>query len=101
MLQNQQPRKLQLTEAGRNSMRAAGRFNAQLLDYIRDFVQPGITTLEIDKLIHEYTIKHGHIPATLGYMGYTRSCCTSVNDVICHGIPDGTVLKEGISSMSM
>ena len=95
MLQNQQPRKLQLTEAGRNGMRAAGRFNAQLLDYVRDFVKPGISTLEIDKLVHDYTIKHGHVPATLGYMGYTRSCCTSINDVICHGIPDNTVLKEG------
>lgn len=95
MLQNQQPRKLQLTESGRNSMRAAGRFNAQLLDYVRDFVKAGITTAEIDRLVHEYTIKHGHIPATLGYMGYTRSCCTSVNDVICHGIPDGTLLADG------
>ncbi len=95
MLQNQQPRKLQLSEAGRNSMRAAGKFNAQLMDYVRDFVKAGITTLEIDRLVHEYTVKHGHTPATLGYMGYTRSCCTSINDVICHGIPDETVLKDG------
>ncbi|MFO1063267.1 MAG: M24 family metallopeptidase [Pirellulales bacterium] len=85
MLQNQQPRKLQLTEAGRNSMRAAGRFNAQVMDYIRDFVKAGVTTAELDRLVHEYTIKHGNTPATLGYMAITRSCCTSINDVICHG----------------
>jgi methionyl aminopeptidase len=95
MLQNQQPRKLQLTESARNSMRTAGRFNAQLLDHVREFVKPGITTLEIDRIVHDYTTKHGHTPATLGYMGYTRSCCTSINDVICHGIPDETVLKSG------
>ncbi len=76
-------------------MRAAGQFNAQLIDYVRDFIKPGITTLEIDKLVHDYTLKNGHVPATLGYMGYTRSCCTSINDVVCHGIPDNTVLKEG------
>ncbi|XZE37207.1 type I methionyl aminopeptidase [Pirellulaceae bacterium SH501] len=76
-------------------MRRAGEFNAQLMDYIRPFVQPGIATEEIDRLIHEYTIRHKHQPATLGYLGYTKSCCTSVNDVICHGIPDSYVLKDG------
>jgi methionyl aminopeptidase len=95
MLQNQQSRKLQLTEPGRDAMRAAGKFNAQLMDYIRDFIKPGITTAEIDRLVHEYTLKHGHRCATLGYMGYTRSCCTSINDVICHGIPDETELQDG------
>lgn len=93
MLQNL--RKLQLTESQRDGMRRAGEFNAQLMDYIRPFVQPGIATEEIDRLIHEYTIRHKHQPATLGYLGYTKSCCTSVNDVICHGIPDSYVLKDG------
>jgi methionyl aminopeptidase len=93
MLQNL--RKLQLTESQRDSMRRAGEFNAQLMDYIRPFIQPGIATEEIDRLIHEYTIRHKHQPATLGYLGYTKSCCTSVNDVICHGIPDSYVLKDG------
>lgn len=93
MLQNL--RKLQLTESQRDSMRRAGEFNAQLMDYIRPFIQPGIATEEIDRLIHEYTIRHKHQPATLGYLGYTKSCCTSVNDVICHGIPDSYILKDG------
>ena len=86
MLQNL--RKLQLTEQQRNGMRAAGKFNAQLMDYIREHVRAGITTSEIDRLVHEYTISHKHTPATLGYLGYSKSCCTSVNEVICHGIPN-------------
>ena len=93
MLQNL--RKLQLTEVQRQGMRAAGRFNAQLMDYIRGFVQAGISTGEIDRLVHEYTISHKNTPATLGYLGYSKSCCTSVNDVICHGIPGDYVLKDG------
>lgn len=91
----QSSKKLQLSEADRNGMRAAGRFNAQLMDYIRPFIQPGILTEEIDQLIHEYTLKYRNTPATLGYLGYTKSCCTSVNDVICHGIPCSYRLKEG------
>lgn len=93
MLQNL--RKLQLSESQRQGMRAAGRFNAQLMDYIRGQIQAGITTGQIDRLVHEYTLSHKHTPATLGYLGYTKSCCTSVNDVICHGIPGDYVLKEG------
>lgn len=76
-------------------MRNAGRFNAQLMDYIRPFVQAGITTGEIDRLVHEYTLEHGHIPACLGYRGFPKSLCTSVNDVVCHGIPGKYELKEG------
>lgn len=76
-------------------MRAAGRFNAQLMDFVRPHVQAGISTLEIDKLAHEYTLDHGHTPACLGYKGYPKSVCTSINEVVCHGIPDDTVLKEG------
>lgn len=95
MLQNQPPKKLQLNEAGRNHMRNAGKFNAQLMDYVREQVRPGITTGELDRRIHKYTLDHGHVPATLGYQGFKHSCCTSLNDVICHGIPDSTVLKEG------
>ena len=80
-------------------MRKACRFNAELLDHIRPLVQPGITTAEIDREVYKYTAKHGHKPACLGYMGeagpFPKSCCTSINEVICHGIPDKTVLKEG------
>lgn len=86
---------LVLDEHERDGMRAAGRFNAQLMDYIRDKVQPGVTTRQIDQWVHEYTLDHGQIPACLGYKGFPRSCCTSVNEVVCHGIPDETTLKDG------
>ncbi len=76
-------------------MRKAGRFNAQLLDYVRPSMQPGITTGEVDRLVHAYTVKHGHTPAPLNYMGFPKSCCTSVNEVVCHGIPGDRELKEG------
>ncbi len=86
--------KLQLAKLEREAMRRAGRFNAELMDYIRPYVHAGITTLEIDRLVHEYTLKHGHVPAPLGYQGYPKSCCTSVNEVICHGIPTEYTLKD-------
>jgi methionyl aminopeptidase len=86
---------LRLTTAERAAMRTACEFNAQVMDYIRPYVKPGISTQELDALVHAYTIQHGHIPAPLGYQGYPKSCCTSVNDVICHGIPDGYVLQPG------
>lgn len=88
-------RSLRLSPVERSAMRAACAFNAQLMDYIRPFVQAGIATAEIDRLVHQYTVKHGHRPAPLGYQGFPKSCCTSVNEVICHGIPDGYVLKSG------
>ena len=93
MLQN--IRKLQLTEIQRDGMRLAGRFNAQLMDYVRNYILPGISTEEIDRLVFDYTQQHKHTPATLGYLGYTKSCCTSVNEIICHGIPGEYKLKEG------
>lgn len=88
-------RKLLLGHEGRESMRKAGRFNAQLIDEVRKHLRVGLTTLEIDELVLQYTRDHGHTPATLGYMGYPKSCCTSVNDVICHGIPDNRPLCDG------
>ena len=87
--------KLQLNDTDRERMRAACRFNAQLMDFIRPEVQAGVTTEHLDRLIHQYTLDHGHIPAPLGYQGYPKSCCTSVNEVICHGIPDKYTLREG------
>lgn len=96
MLQKEKnARKLLLGHEGREKMRAAGRFNAQLMDHLRDSVKAGTTTGEIDDLVVKYTADHGHIAATLNYHGYTKSCCTSINEVICHGIPDSTLLKEG------
>ena len=86
---------LYLEEYERDGLRAAGRFNAQLMDFVREHMRPGITTLEIDRLVYDYTTDHGHIPACLGYRGYPRSICTSVNEVVCHGIPDKMPLREG------
>ncbi len=88
-------RSLRLSKSERVAMRAACKFNARLLDYVRPYIKEGIATKEIDRLVHEYTIKHGHVPAPLDYQGFPKSCCTSVNDVICHGIPDNYVLKSG------
>ena len=92
-------RKLQLTEKERDMMRAACAFNAQLLDHIRPHVKAGVKTSEIDDMVHDYTFSHGHVPACLGYAGdrgpFPKSCCTSVNEVICHGIPGDYVLKDG------
>jgi len=66
-----------------------------VFDYIEDKIVEGMTTLEIDKLIYDYTISKGGIPATLNYNGYTKSCCTSVNNVVCHGIPKNRKLLDG------
>jgi methionyl aminopeptidase len=96
MLQpDKQVRKLLLGYEGREKMRAAGRFNARLTDEVRKLIAPGVTTAQIDKLVHEFTRDHGHTPATLGYLGFPKSCCTSVNEVICHGIPNDQPLREG------
>ena len=86
---------LQLSATDRDRIRAACRFNAQLLDHVRPSVKAGVTTGEIDRIVHEYTLDHGHIPAPLNYHGFPKSCCTSVNEVICHGIPGDYVLRDG------
>ena len=76
-------------------MRRAGKLAAETLDMITPHVRPGISTGEIDKLCHDYMVERGAIPATLGYRGYTKSSCTSVNHVVCHGIPGDRVLADG------
>lgn len=76
-------------------IREAGKINTGALDLVAEKIHAGMTTAEIDQLVHDYTIEHGGIPAPLGYEGFPKSCCTSINDQICHGIPDDTVLKEG------
>lgn len=68
---------------------------AQTLYHTAKFVRPGITTNELDKIAHDFTLSNEAKPAPLGYHGYPKSICTSINDVICHGVPDDTVLKEG------
>ncbi|MGE0708688.1 MAG: type I methionyl aminopeptidase [Planctomycetota bacterium] len=90
-----QERAPRLNEAERQGMRAAGAFNAHLMDQVRPKMVPGLRLDELDDFVRVYTQDHGHIPACLGYKGFPKSCCTSVNEVICHGIPDGYVLREG------
>lgn len=94
MLRNRK-KTLLLSAAQRDAMRRACAFNAELMDVVREHVRAGVTTESINELVHNYTLDHGHRPATLGYQGFSKSCCTSVNDVICHGIPDQTELKPG------
>jgi methionyl aminopeptidase len=76
-------------------IRAAGRISSQALDLIGESLRPGMTTDEIDHIGHDFVVAHGAYPSTLGYRGYPKSLCTSLNEVICHGIPDDTVLEEG------
>jgi len=76
-------------------MRAAGRLAAEILDALVPHVVPGVTTGELDDIVHRMTLAAGAVPATLGYRGYTRSCCTSINHVVCHGIPGERALKDG------
>jgi len=80
---------------GFEGMRKAGRLAAEVLDYITAFVQPGISTEELNVLCHEMIVGRGAIPAPLGYKGFPKSICTSVNHVVCHGIPDERKLKNG------
>ncbi len=76
-------------------MRAAGRLAADILDALVPHVVPGVTTEELDDIVRNMTIAGGAVPATLGYRGYTHSCCISINHVICHGIPSEKKLKDG------
>lgn len=76
-------------------IRAAGRIAAQSIEAAAATIEPGITTESLDRIVHEYVTGHGAYPSTLGYRGYPKSSCTSVNEVICHGIPDDTVLESG------
>jgi len=76
-------------------MRAAGRFAAELLDFITPYVVPGVTTERLDQLCHDYTVQHGAIPAPLNYRGFPKSICTSINHVVCHGIPGDRKLMDG------
>lgn len=76
-------------------MREASRIAANALEAAGAAVAPGVTTDEIDRIAHEYMLDHGAYPSTLGYRGYTKSCCVSLNEIVCHGIPDTTVIKDG------
>jgi methionyl aminopeptidase len=77
-------------------MRAAGKLAAELLQYIESFVKPGVNTQELNDICHEYTLNRGATSAPLNYKGFPKSICTSINDVVCHGIPKTSdVLKDG------
>jgi methionyl aminopeptidase len=77
------------------AMRVAGRLAAQALAEVGRAIAPGVTTDELDRIGHEFLCDHGAYPSTLGYRGFPKSLCSSLNEVICHGIPDDTVLREG------
>jgi methionyl aminopeptidase len=77
------------------SMRKAGQLAAQALDMLAEHVAPGVTTERLDELVVEFAVKHGAVPAPLNYRGFPKGICTSVNHVVCHGIPNAKPLKEG------
>ena len=76
-------------------MRKACNLTARALDELASMVRPGVATDEIDRFVFEFGMDHGALPATLNYRGYTKSSCTSINHVVCHGIPDAKPLREG------
>jgi methionyl aminopeptidase len=76
-------------------IRVASRIAAQALEEGGRQVKPGVSTDDIDRVVHEFLIDHDAYPSTLGYRGFPKSCCVSLNEVICHGIPDSTVVEDG------
>src|SRR5437588_11130190 len=82
-------------EEGFAGMRRAGRLAAETLDFITPYVKPGVTTDALDRLCHGFIVDHGAIPAPLNYRGFPRSICTSINHVVCHGIPGDRRLEDG------
>ncbi len=76
-------------------MRVASRLAAQARELVGAHVAPGVTTDELDRIGHEFLCDHGAYPSTLGYRGFPKSLCSSINEVICHGIPDSTVIEDG------
>jgi methionyl aminopeptidase len=76
-------------------MRVAGRLAAEAMEEVGRHVAPGVTTDELDAVGHDYLVARGAYPSTLGYKGFPKSLCTSVNEVVCHGIPDSTELRDG------
>ena len=76
-------------------IRAAGRISAQAIALVGEHAKQGVTTNELDRIAHDFIISQGAYPSTLGYRGYPKSICSSLNEVICHGIPNNTVLEDG------
>lgn len=82
-------------EDGFAGMRKAGRLAADILDALVPHVVPGVSTEALDDIVRDMTLAAGGVPATMGYRGYTHSCCISINHVVCHGIPSDKTLKDG------
>jgi methionyl aminopeptidase len=76
-------------------MRVAGRLAAEAMTEVARHIAPGVTTDDLDRVGHDFLVQHGAYPSTLGYKAFPKSLCTSVNEVICHGIPDSTELRDG------
>lgn len=90
------PHKIIKTPEQIEGIRESGKINTAILDLVEEKIKEGMTTEEINILVHDYTIKHGAIPAPLNYKGFPKSVCTSINDEVCHGIPDkNRVLQNG------
>ncbi len=88
-------RRLILNKEQIDGIKESSKITVAILDQLTDIIKEGITTNEINDFVHKYTTEHGGIPAPLNYNGFPKSCCTSINDVIAHGIPDNTRLKNG------
>lgn len=89
-------RSLIKSEADLIGIRKSAKINTGVLDHVAKHIRAGMSTAEVDQLVYEYTTSHGAIPAPLNYEGFPKSCCTSVNDEVCHGIPDEhVILKAG------
>ncbi len=84
-----------LNEQEIEKMRVVCRLAAQTLKFIEPYVQPGVTTNKLNQLVHDFTLDNGAVPAPLGYHGFPKSICTSVNHCVCHGVPDDTPLVSG------
>ena len=90
------PRKVLRTPEQLEGIRESAKINTALLDYISENIRVGMSTEEIDFIVYDFTTKHGAIPAPLNYEGFPKSVCTSINDVVCHGIPSKTeILQSG------
>ena len=93
------PRKVLRTPEQLEGIRESAKINTALLDYISEHIREGISTEEIDVMVYDFTTKHGAIPAPLNYEGFPKSVCTSINDVVCHGIPTKTVCYEIVAHL--
>ena len=89
------PQHLIKTKAQIAGIRKAGRLNAEILDMLTGRIEEGVTTEEIDRWVHEHTLAKGAVPAPLNYKGFPKSICTSINEVVCHGIPEARELRRG------